>query len=76
MKNFRVVDCLNEEHYLIAEFIYKLTTAPTFDKSKTVVTIHLNHKNDNYTFGDVKTYESVSSLLSRLQAHNITLPKP
>lgn len=68
MKTIKVIDCFNNEHNLVVDFIYNVT--PFTNSSKEVITnIHLNHKNDNYTFSVIKTDEPISSFLRRLEQH-------
>ena len=70
MKTIKILDCANNEYYLNVDFIYKLTEIPISKKVlKAVVEIHLNHKDDNYTFSVIKTYESISSVLRRLEQY-------
>lgn len=68
MKTIKVTDCFNNEHNLVVDFIYNVT--PFTNSSKEIITnIHLNHKNDNYTFSVIKTDEPISSFLQRLEQH-------
>jgi hypothetical protein len=68
MKTIKVIDCISNEHNLVVDFIYNIT--PFKNSSKEVITnIHLNHKDDNYTFSVIKTDEPISSFLRRLEQH-------
>lgn len=68
MKTIKVIDCFNNEHNLVVDFIYNVT--PFINSSKEVITnIHLNHKDDNYTFSIIKTDEPITSFLLRLEQY-------
>jgi hypothetical protein len=68
MKTIKVIDCFNNEHNLVVDFIYNVTSF--INSSKEVITnIHLNHKDDNYTFSVIKTDEPISSFMTRLEQH-------
>ena len=68
MKTIKVTDCNNNEHNLVVDFIYNVT--PFINSSKEVITnIHLNHKDDNYTFSVIKTDEPITSFLLRLEQY-------
>jgi hypothetical protein len=65
MKTIKVIDCNNNEHNLSVSFIYNVTSF-TESSKKVITNIHLNHKDDNYTFSVIKTDEPISSFLLRL----------
>ena len=65
MKTILITDCNNHKHNVNIEFIFKITDMTVI--KETIASIHLNHKDDNYTFATIKTFESVTSLLQRLE---------
>jgi len=67
MKTIKIFDCFNKEHNLNVEMIYNVTEIKV--KSKTTTEIHLNHKDDNYSFATFKTDEPVNSFLTRLEQY-------
>ena len=67
MQTIKIKDCFNKEQNLNVEMIYKIVD---FQDGKDIITaIHLNHKDDNYTFSTFKTYESKQELLLRLESY-------
>lgn len=68
MKTIKIVDCSNKEHNLIVDFIYKVTSFTTLSK-EVITNIHLNHKDDNYTFSTFKTNEPIDYFLKRLEQY-------
>lgn len=67
MKTIKIIDCQNNERNLNVDFIYNVNTF-TNRSGETITNIHLNHKDDNYTFAVLKTDEAISSFLKRLEA--------
>lgn len=68
MKFIKIIDCQNHEQTLNVDFIYNIDTF-TSRYGETITNIHLNHKEDNYTFSVFKTDEPLNSLLRRLELH-------
>ena len=68
MKTIKVIDCNKNEHNLIVDFIYNVTSFTNFSR-EVITNINLNHKDDNYTFYVIKTDEPISSFLGRLELH-------
>lgn len=71
MKFIEITDCNNNLHLINSNFIYKLTVIEPFLAEKRHITcIHLNHKDNDYTFETIKTFENISTLRSRLATYN------
>ena len=71
MKFIEVTDCNNDLHQINCDNIYKLTVIEPYLSEKRYITcIHLNHKEDDYTFETIKTFENISTLHSRLESYN------
>lgn len=70
MKTIRITDCGNNEQNLNIEFIYNISPNNPGFNQPTITEIFLHHKGESHPFSVFKTYESVSSLLSRLEAYN------
>lgn len=68
MKTIKVKDCFNNELNLVVDFIYNVTSFTNSLKEVTT-NIHLNHKDDNYTFSVIKIDEPISSFLKRLEQY-------
>ncbi len=68
MKTIKVTDCNNNEHNLVVDFIYNVTSFTNYSK-EVITSIHLNHKDDNYTFATIKTEEPANSFLQRLEQY-------
>lgn len=68
MKTIKIIDCQNNEQNLNVSLIYNVNTF-TSRSGETITNIHLNHKDDNYTFEVFKTYEPINSFLSRLEQY-------
>ena len=58
MKTIQIKNCGDLVETINIDFIYKLTN---------VTTVYLNHKDDDYTFDYIKTYESKRFILARLE---------
>ncbi|WP_367752417.1 hypothetical protein [Flavobacterium sp. WC2430] len=67
MKTIKIIDCFNNEHNVNVEMIYSITEFQ--NKTETIITINLNHKDDNYTFSTIKTYELKKEILKRLEGY-------
>lgn len=68
MKIVKIKDCNQNEHFLNVDFIYNITTVK--NRSGEIITnIHLNHKDDDYSFSTFKTNEPLNSLLERLEEY-------
>lgn len=70
MKTIKILDCNNNEHNLNVEFIYNVSSYDPKFKQPLITEICLHHKGEEQPFAVFKTYESVSSLLSRLETYN------
>lgn len=68
MKFIKIIDCQNNEQNLNTSLIYNVNAFTNFS-GEIITNIHLNHKDDNYTFSIFKTDEPVTSFLKRLEAH-------
>lgn len=72
MKYIEVIDCNDDLHQVNCEFVYKLTIIePYLAEKRRVVCIHLNHKDDNYSFEVIKTFEQISTLRLRLESCSV-----
>lgn len=69
MKTIKIIDCNNEEQNLNVNFIYNISQFNPGFKQPMITTISLHHKGDEHPFSIFKTYESVNSLLLRLEAY-------
>jgi hypothetical protein len=69
MKTIRIIDCNENEQNLNVEFIYNVSPYEPGFKQPTITEISLHHKGEKHPFSIFKTYESVSSLLLRLEAY-------
>ena len=69
MKTIQIKNCGNLVETINIDFIYKLTESTNVYDNKTITSIHLNHKDDNYTFEIIKTYESKRFILARLELY-------
>ena len=67
MKTIQIKNCGNLVETINIDFIYKLTEENV--RGVNVTTIYLNHKDDNYTFEIIKTYESKRFILARLELY-------
>ena len=69
MKTIKIIDCNKQEQNLNVDFIYNVSSFEPGFKQSTITEISLHHKGEEQPFSVFKTYESVSSLLLRLEAH-------
>jgi hypothetical protein len=67
MKTIQIKNCQDSIQTVNIDFIYKLTEENI--RGVNVTTIYLNHKDDNYTFEIIKTYESKRFILARLELY-------
>lgn len=68
MKTIKIIDCQQNEQNLNTDLIYNVNVF-TDRSCKDITNIHLNHKDDNYTFSVFKTDEPITSFLLRLEAY-------
>lgn len=68
MKTIKIIDCQQNEQNLNTDLIYNVNVF-TDRSGKDITNIHLNHKDDNYTFSVFKTDEPITSFLLRLEAY-------
>ena len=69
MKTIKIIDCNKQEQNLNVDFIYNVSSFEPGFKQPKITEISLHHKGEEQPFSVFKTYESVSSLLLRLEAH-------
>ena len=69
MKTIKIIDCNKLEQNLNVDFIYNISSFEPGFKQPTITEIYLHHKGEEQPFSIFKTYESVSSLLLRLEAY-------
>lgn len=75
MKFITIIDCNKDKHEICCDFIYKLTSfVPSFGDLRPITVVHLSHKNDNYVFSEIKTYEPIPYLQKRLELNNNEMP--
>lgn len=69
MKTIKIIDCNKHEQNLNVAFIYNVSSFEPGFKQPTITEICLHHKDDEQPFSVYKTYEPVSSVLSRLEEY-------
>ena len=69
MKTIKIIDCNKQEQNLNVDFIYNVSSFEPGFKQPTITEISLYLKGEEQPFSVFKTYESVSSLLLRLEAY-------
>lgn len=67
MKTIQIKNCGDLVETINIDFIYKLTESTNVYDNRIITTIHLNHKDDDYSFETIKTYEPKRSILLRLE---------
>lgn len=65
MKTIKITDCQNNQQFLNTELIYNINIQ--HHKDGDITQIHLNHKDDNYSFATFKTFEPLQNILNRLK---------
>ena len=65
MKTIQIKNCGYLVETINIDFIYKLTEENV--RGVNVTTVYLNHKDDDYTFDYIKTYEPKRFILARLE---------
>ncbi|MFC5683813.1 hypothetical protein ACYE2N_01600 [Flavobacterium sp. MAHUQ-51] len=70
MKTIKIIDCNDKEQNLNVDFIYNVSSYEPGFNQPAITEISLHEKGDTIPFAVFKTYESVSSLLLRLEAYN------
>lgn len=70
MKTIKIIDCNDSEQNLNVDFIYNVSPYDPGFKQPIITEISLHHKEEKQPFSIFKTYESVSSLLLRLEAYS------
>ncbi|GEL11543.1 hypothetical protein SAMN05192550_2747 [Flavobacterium glycines] len=68
MKTIKIIDCNNNEQNLNVDKIYNVSSYEPGFKQPAITEISLHEKDDTHPFAVFKTYESVNSLLLRLEA--------
>ncbi|TDS54595.1 hypothetical protein [Myroides indicus] len=70
MKIFKIIDCNNNEHDVLSDFIYKFTQIdPAFGEKKSITQVHIAHKENENNLEIIKTYEPITSIKKRLETH-------
>lgn len=70
MKTIKIIDCNKNEQNLNVDFIYNVSSYSPGFKQPVITEISMHERGDTIPFAVFKTYESVSSLLLRLEVCN------